>query len=200
MDIEKALKILKHSKFRVSIFGSARIKKNSKAYKEIYNLGRMLGERGIDVVTGGGPGLMAAASLGHKVGRKNTTAHSIGLGIKLPHEQRFNSGLTLKKEFTRFSRRLDNFMLLSNAVVVAPGGVGTLLEFFYTWQLVQVEHISNIPIILLGDMWKGLVSWLKKEPLNKKYFDTRDINMIFVARNCKDAIKMIDKAHETFKK
>ena len=57
------------------------------------------------------------------------------------------------------------FFLLSNAVVVAPGGVGTLLEFMYTWQLIQVKHTCNIPVILLGEMWRDFLRWIEKHPL-----------------------------------
>lgn len=191
---------LEKKDFRVAIFGSARIKKNNPTYKQVRTLAKMLGERGIDIVTGGGPGLMQAASEGHRKGRKNKKIHSIGLAIKLPKEQKPNKYLDLVKEFSRFSDRLDNFMLLSNAIVVAPGGVGTLLEFFYTWQLVQVHHICNIPIILLGKQWPGLIKWLEKEPLARKYFSKKDLNLIFLADNCNDAIKMIDNAYYEYKK
>lgn len=190
---------IRKDRFTVAIFGSARIKNDRPMYKKVYNLAKMLGERDMDVVTGGGPGLMEAANTGHKLGSKKTNAHSIGLGIKLPKEQKFNSGVDEKETFMRFTNRLDNFMLLSNAVVVASGGVGTLLELFYTWQLVQVKHICNIPIILYGDMWPGLLEWLKKGPLKKKYFDELDYNMLFYAKTEKEAIELIDKAYEMFK-
>ena len=91
-------------------------------------------------------------------------------------------------------------MLLSNIVVVAPGGVGTLLELFYTWQLMQVRHICHIPIILLGDEWKGLLEWLKKSPLKKNFFEKEDYQLLFLANSGTEAIKVIDKAYEEFKK
>lgn len=71
----------------------------------------------------------------------------VGLRINLPFEQEVAAHLDIKKEFDKFSSRLDNFMRLSNAVVVAPGGVGTLLELLYAWQLMQVKTICNVPII-----------------------------------------------------
>lgn len=185
--------------FRVAIFGSARIEENDAVYKQVYKLARDLGEKGIDVVTGGGPGLMEAANAGHKMGSKKTKAHSFGLGIKLPREQKFNDSLDEKETFMRFTNRLDRFMLLSNAVVVAPGGVGTLLELFYTWQLVQVKHICHIPIILLGNQWDELIDWLEKWPLKKKYFEKEDLELLFLAKNSKEAMKVIDKAYEEFK-
>lgn len=91
-------------------------------------------------------------------------------------------------------------MFLSNAVVVAPGGIGTLLELFYTWQLIQVEHICNMPVILLGKMWEELIEWIEKWPLKKKYLDRADLHTLFLAKNCQEAMKVISKAHEEYKK
>ena len=153
--------------FRVTIFGSARIKKGDPRYNQVKSLAKMLGEKGIDIVTGGGPGLMQAASIGHNLGMKNskTPSHSIGLLIKLPKEQKTAEFLDIKKEFQRFSGRLDRFMELSNVFVVAPGGIGTTLELFYTLQLIQVKQTCNVPIILLGTMWPPLIKWLENYPL-----------------------------------
>lgn len=186
--------------FRVAIFGSARIKKSDKVYKDVYSLAKMIGERGLDVITGGGPGLMEAANSGHKAGSRKTKAHSIGLGIKLPKEQGFNNSVDHQETFMRFTGRLDRFMLLSNAVIVAPGGVGTMLEFFYTWQLVQVKHICHIPIILMGDMWPELIKWLEKWPLKKNYFSKEDLHLLFLAKNYKEAFNVVDKVYEEFLK
>jgi hypothetical protein len=196
---KKSGKITKHRN-SVALCGSARVPKNSKEYKEAYKLAKMLGERDIDLVTGGGPGLMEAANRGHKEGSVYTHAQDIGLGIVLPKEQKFNDSLDIEETFMRFTTRLDNFMLLSNAVIVFPGGVGTMLELFYTWQLVQVNHVCHIPIILMGDHWSGLIDWLEDRPLRKKYFTKDDMNLLFVAKNSKEAIKVVDKAHEEFKK
>src|SRR3989344_3852218 len=199
MKINSYKKELKEKRFRVSIFGSARIKKGDENYKQVYDLAKILGERGIDVVTGGGPGTMEAANSGHKNGSKITHSHSIGLSINLPKEQKTNKSVDIEKRFERFSSRLDNFMLLSNAVVVTPGGVGTLLELFYTWQLVQVKHRSNIPIILMGKQWKGLLKWLEKEPLKNKYFERKDLDLLFLAKNHKEVIQIIEQAYKEYK-
>ena len=185
--------------FHVCIFGSARLKKGDPAYDLVYELSTMIADEGLDVVTGGGPGLMDAASAGHKSGRKNNDVHAVGLTIHLPREQITSPHLDIKKEFSTFSKRLDNFMLLSNIVVVAPGGVGTLLEFLYSWQLVQVKHICDIPIILLGDMWPELIEWIEKWPLAQKLISPEDMNSLFLAKDCPEAMKVIKKAHEEFK-
>jgi hypothetical protein len=186
--------------FRVAIFGSARVKYDDPHYKLIHTLAKMIAADGLDVVTGGGAGIMEAANKGHREGRKDKKVHSYGLNIVLPKEQMANKHLDIKHEFKRFSERLDFFMYLSNVVVVAPGGIGTMLELFYTWQLVQVQHTCNIPIILLGPMWPPFIKWMEKWPLKKKFIDKEDMHHIFLADNCREAMKVIKKTNEEFKK
>jgi predicted Rossmann-fold nucleotide-binding protein len=160
----------------------------------------MLGAENIDIVTGGGPGIMEAACKGHQDGRDCEETHSIGLNIDIPAEQKPNRYLDIKKDFHRFSKRLDTFTVLSNAFVVAPGGVGTLLEFVYTWQLIQVKHICNIPIILLGAMWKDFLKWVEKYPLNNNFLEEKDVLRIFLAKDSYDAYRIIKRFHEGYKK
>ncbi len=188
---------LNKNQFRVTIFGSARIKRNDPAYQEIFDLAKSLGERDIDVVTGGGPGLMEAGNAGHRAGNAGKSL-SIGLQIKLPKEQKDNMHLDIKKEFHQFSGRLDEFMSLSNAVVVAQGGVGTLLELFYTWQHAQVHHIKHIPIILMGDMWPGLIEWLKREPLKRKMFNSEDLLLLYTVKTYTGVLEIIDQAFDDY--
>jgi len=184
--------------FRVAIFGSARIEEKDPIYNQINRLARMIAEAEMDVVTGGGPGLMEAANKGHKEGRKNDKIHSLGLNILLPNEQDANGHLDIKKDFDRFSDRLDYFMSLSDVVVVAPGGVGTILELMYTWQLQQVEHTCNSPIILLGKMWKPFIEWIEKWPLKQRLMSKSDMMPIFLAEDCEEAMKIIKKAQHDF--
>jgi len=105
----------------------------------------------------------------------------------------------MKKDFQRFSARLDYFMQLSNAVVVAPGGVGTLLEFLYTWQLVQVEHVYDIPIIMLGEQWKSLIEWIKKGPLKHGLLKESDLDSIYVVKNADEAVKILKASYQMYK-
>jgi uncharacterized protein (TIGR00730 family) len=193
---KKAIK----NRFRVAIFGSARIKRNDPRYKLIYTLAKRLAAESIDIVTGGGPGLMDAASRGHHAGRKKNNTYAMGLTIHLPKEQKESYHLDLKKDFHKFSNRLDNFIHLSNVVVVAPGGVGTTLELMYVWQLVQVKHSCEIPIILFGNVWGGFVKWIKKGPLKNKFLDETELELLYHAKNCNEAIKVINLAHEEYKK
>ena len=179
--------------YKVAIFGSARIQEGDQDYLEIFEISKGLAEAGFDIVTGGGPGIMQAANAGHK--SVDSEQHSIGLNIKLPFEQDDNKYLDIKKEFNRFSGRLDAFMSLSDAVIVAPGGIGTILELFYSWQLVQVEHICETPIILYGEIWTDLLSWLKKEVMSRGLFDKKEMHSIFHLTSTTQVIELIKQVH-----
>jgi len=189
---------LKKNDFRIAIFGSARIKKDDKIYKQVFALAKDIGKQGFDMVTGGGPGLMEAANAGHNAGDPNNKSDDIGLIIKLPWENEGNKHLEIQKEFSKFSSRLDTFMALSSVAVIMPGGIGTCLELFYTWQLIQVGHINPIPIILVGKMWEEMLAWVKKYPIKQGLASKSDIDWIFVAKNNKEAMKMIMIAHGEF--
>lgn len=199
-DIRTVEEALQHpERFRVSIFGSARIKKDSVEYQKVFNLAKRLGKLGINIVTGGGPGIMEAANSGLKAGT-NGDAKSVGLTVDLPWETEGNDHLDISKHFRRFSNRLDHFMALSNVVVVMPGGIGTCLELFYTWQLVQVEHICEIPIILADDMWHTLYSWVKKDLLGQGLVSEPDLKPIFCTSTNEETFEIIEFAYREFKK
>lgn len=189
--------LLKNS-FRVTIFGSARIKPEDPIYKDVFKLAKGVGEMGADMITGGGPGLMEAASTGHKAGDKENKAESIGINIVLPFEQKPNPGLEFVENHELFSTRLDEFMLLSNVVIVTPGGVGTCLELFYTWQLLQVRHLQQMPLILVGKMWKKLIEWIIDNPVKDHYMDTKDLNFVVLVDNSKQALKVVNAAKKHF--
>ena len=108
-------------RFRVVIFGSARIERGDPNWNSIYSLAKRIAEEGMDIVTGGGPGLMEAASEGHYAGDIGQQFDSIGLRIKLPKKEKDAIHLDIKKEFYTFSERLDNFIELANVVVVLYG-------------------------------------------------------------------------------
>ncbi len=182
---------LKKNDFRVTIFGSARIKPTDQQYKDVYQLAKMIADHDFDIVTGGGPGMMEAANAGHNSGDGDHDSDNIGLTIQLPWESEENKHLEIKKHFSKFSGRLDTFMALSSVVVVTPGGIGTCLELFYTWQLIQVKHINPIPIILIGNMWKTLIDWVKKYPLAQNLISPEDMDCIHIVKNNKEAMKII---------
>ena len=172
--------------YRVSIFGSARIKPDTDEYRQVYALAKELSQKRVDIVTGGGPGLMEAANLGAKEG--GPQSRSFGLNIELPFEADANLHLDVKYHHRRFSSRLDEFMRISHAVVVTPGGIGTLLELFYTWQLMQVNHIAPRPFLLLGSMWEGLLEWMEKFPLQRQLMDRKDFDQIILVRSVDEVV------------
>jgi uncharacterized protein (TIGR00730 family) len=189
-DLDTLVTELGSDYYRVSIFGSARIKPDTAEYKEVYTLAKQLATRGVDIVTGGGPGLMEAANAGAKDG--SDVSRSFGLHIELPFEADTNSHLDVKYLHRRFSSRLDEFMRMSHAVIVTPGGIGTLLELFYTWQLMQVNHIAPRPFILMGQMWKGLVDWLEDGPLAQKLMDQQDFDRLIFTKSTEDVIQQLE--------
>jgi predicted Rossmann-fold nucleotide-binding protein len=69
-------------------------------------------------------------------------------------------------EHRTFFTRLHQFVLTSDAYIVAPGGIGTVLETLMIWQLLQVHHLRDTPLLLVGRMWPGLVSWARTAMLS----------------------------------
>jgi uncharacterized protein (TIGR00730 family) len=153
--------------YRVTIFGSARLEPDTVAYKRVKRLAAELTKMGCDIVSGGGPGIMRAANEGaHSVDPK-ALERSVGIRVALPFEQELNPFVGLAYEHRTFFSRLHHFMIASDAFVVVPGGIGTLLEMALAWQLLQVRKLYNTPLILVGKMWAELVEWGRRSMLIK---------------------------------
>ena len=153
-----------HKRFRVTVFGSARTEPGHWVYEEVRRMCSGLSAMGCDVVTGGGPGLMEAANRGAAEGDEGGMADSVGIRVHLPFEQTVNPFVEQAFEHETFFTRLHQFVLMSDAYIVAPGGIGTLLETAMIWQLLQVRHLE-VPLILAGPMWKDLVVWAQEHLL-----------------------------------
>jgi uncharacterized protein (TIGR00730 family) len=154
----------RQEQYRVTIFGSARARPGSFAYEETKRAAAALAELGCDIITGGGPGLMQAANEGAALNPDR--ARSVGIRVDLPFEQEVNAFVTEAFEHRTFFTRLHQFVLASDAFIVAPGGIGTVLETMMIWQLIQVHHVRNTPLILVGKMWPGLVDWARTAMLS----------------------------------
>jgi uncharacterized protein (TIGR00730 family) len=190
------IKPARHDHYRVTVFGSARAKPGSVAYEETKRVAKALAEMDCDIVTGGGPGLMQAANEGADLAGNG--AKSLGIRVELPFEQDVNSFVNLAFEHKTFFTRLHHFVLASDAFVVAPGGIGTLLETAMIWQLLQVNHLEGTPLILVGKMWPGLIDWARESMLS---FDTplanaEDINIPICAADSDQAIAIIRAHHQ----
>lgn len=100
----------------VTIFGSARTPKTDPAYKAARTVGRKIAQRGVAVITGGGPGIMEAANRG----AASVNGKSVGLGIELPHEQGLNKYVNLGMDFRYFFVRKTMFVKYSSGAIVSP--------------------------------------------------------------------------------
>lgn len=155
----------RRERYRVTIFGSARTEPGHWVYGEVRRMSAALSAMGCDIVTGGGPGLMQAANEGAQEAQAGERVQSIGIRVDLPFEQEVNPFVEQAFEHQTFFTRLHHFVLLSDAYLVAPGGIGTVLESMMIWQLLQVRHLRDTPLIFVGPMWKGLVEWARAQML-----------------------------------
>ncbi|MCD0460225.1 LOG family protein [Roseiconus lacunae] len=189
------LKPSRRERFRVTVFGSARFKPGSFGYEETKRCAAELAKLGCDIITGGGPGLMKAANEGAASAPERSK--SIGVRVDLPFEQEVNSFVSQTFEHRTFFTRLHQFVLQSDAFIVAPGGIGTVLETMMIWQLLQVRHLQNTPLILVGEMWPSLVEWAKKSmiSIDSPMADAADLDIPQCVGSGDEAVTLIRKAH-----
>jgi uncharacterized protein (TIGR00730 family) len=159
----------------VSIFGSARAVPDDPVCQAAEELAGKLARRGITVITGGGPGVMAAANKG----AADAGGVSVGLGIELPHEQDVNQWVNLKLIFRYFFVRKTMFVKYAQGFVIFPGGFGTFDELFESLTLVQTGKIDHFPIILWGrDYWRPLLDWLEDQVADEGMIARTDVGLI----------------------
>jgi len=156
------LRRTRRTTYRVVIFGSARTRPGVYPYDEVKRLAAELATMGCEIITGGGPGLMQAANEGAMSVSADTPGRSVGVRVELPFEQDVNAFVGQVYEHKDFFSRLHQFMIQADAFVVVPGGIGTLLELSMVWQLLQVHHLHDTPLILVGRMWADLVDWARE--------------------------------------
>jgi len=185
-DFNQGKDLLQDLKNSVTIFGSARTNQTDTfailAQKLSYNLAK----NEINVITGGGDGIMQAANRG---AYKANNAHSIGLGIDLPFEQSLNPYTTKNLTFNYFFSRKYMLVKYSQACVVFPGGFGTLDEMFEVLTLTQTGKMNGFKIFLVGyDYWKYLVKFIKKSLFKENMINEEDLNLITLT----DDIKQIE--------
>lgn len=199
--LDHQLQQAENTNFRVCIFGSARIRRRDVTWQEVYRLSKQLARMGIDVVTGGGPGLMEAANRAVQDAH-DERAKTYGLPLDIPSlREPENKHLDIKSAHQRFSTRLDEFMRLSHAVIVAPGGIGTLLELMYVWQLIQIGLLDPRPVLLLGeDFWQGLLDWMRDPMLARGFINPEDMDFVRVISTREEAIAILEEEQAKFLK
>jgi uncharacterized protein (TIGR00730 family) len=188
----------KRERYRVAIFGSARAEPGTFVYDEVKRVSAAFASMGCDIVTGGGPGLMQAANEGAtSVG---AGLGSMGIRVELPFEQDVNPFVEQAFEHKTFFTRLHHFVIASDAFVVVPGGIGTVLEMLMIWQLLQVRHVNNVPLILVGKMWKGLVDWASTSMLDPRLHlaNPEDLKIPRCVDTADEAIVMVRTLHATW--
>jgi uncharacterized protein (TIGR00730 family) len=169
----------------VCVFGSARLPEEAPEYQRAREMGRALGEAGFAVITGGGPGLMEAANRG----AQDVGALSVGLNIELPHEQALNPYVDLGIEFHYFFTRKLMFVRYSDALVVFPGGFGTLDELFEVLTLIQTGKAVDHPVVLEGSaFWSGLIEWIAEFQLAQGMLSKEDLAQAEVADGVDDVM------------
>src|SRR5437588_9365396 len=185
--------------YRVSVFGSSRIQRGDPIYDQAKKLCYELSRLGADIVTGGGPGLMEAANAGAMEGQTESHSRSFGLAIHLPTEESANAFVNKVFRHRTFFSRLHHFIRLSSAFIVLPGGIGTALELFMVWQLIQVKHVTEHPLILVGTMWAGLIEWIDRTMVQRGLVGPQDLNIVSVVGSSEEAIPIISASYERFK-
>jgi uncharacterized protein (TIGR00730 family) len=187
----------KRERYRVTIFGSARAQPGTFVYDETRRVARALAELGCDIVTGGGPGLMQAANEGANEAGAAERDRSIGIRVDLPFEQTVNPFVEQVFEHRTFFTRLHHFVLASDAFVVTPGGIGTVLEATMIWQLLQVRHLHETPLILVGKMWGEFLQWARTYMLDPRLHlvEVEDLSIPRCVATADEAIALIREHH-----
>lgn len=188
-DLGQGLRIVRTFPQGVTIFGSARLPQDNKYCKMAYDLGRMLAENGHAVITGGGPGIMEAASHGaYEIGGR-----TIGLNISLAHEQFPNPYLTDCITFEYFFARKVSLAMAAKVFVFFPGGFGTMDEISEVLCLMQENKMPRMPVFLVGEgYWKGFDRVIGKM-LALKLISAKDTGIFKITDDLEEVVAAANK-------
>lgn len=173
----------------VSIFGGARVQKDTAFYAQARDMGFNLVKNGFSVITGGGPGIMQAANEGaFQAAGFSPDTRSVGLNIILPFEQSGNPFQHISLDFDTFAARKVAFCRYSSGFVYCPGGFGTLDELGEVLTLIQTGKMPQKPIVLLGcAFWGGLMSWFKNVVQVERLIGPKDLSLVLVTDSIHEA-------------
>jgi len=186
-------------KRKVTIFGSARTKPESTEYQQAVEFGKKIVQAGYMVITGAGPGIMQA---GHEGA---TPEHSFGVNIRLPWEQSANPVIAEDKKlitFKYFFTRKLIFIRHSDAIVLFPGGFGTLDEGYEAITLMQTGKSQLMPLVLMdrpgGTYWKTWDKHIREHLLRDKLISPEDLNLYRITDSTDEAVKIIARFYRNF--
>jgi uncharacterized protein (TIGR00730 family) len=184
---------------KVTIFGSARTQPREATYLVAESFARAIADAGFMVITGAGPGIMEASQRG--AGRER----SFGVNIQLPFEQQANSVIDGDPKllgFKYFFTRKLFFLKEADAVVLFPGGFGTLDEGFEILTLLQTGKCQPIPVVMLdaphGTYWKTWQRYVEDHLLRRSLISTDDLSLYKIAPNVDEAVAEILRYYRVF--
>jgi uncharacterized protein (TIGR00730 family) len=179
----------------VTVFGSARTKRDSEEYELGRAIGGALAKAGFATMTGGGPGAMEAVNRG----ASEAGGFSVGLGIELPFEQGLNPWVDLGVNFRYFFARKTMFIKYSQAFICLPGGFGTLDELFEALTLVQTKKVTKFPVVLFGSKyWGGLYQWIADTLLAEGKIGEKDLELLHVTDDIDDAVRVVQDSYQAW--
>jgi len=174
----------------VTVYGSTKIKRDSRVYNQARKLGQLLAQAGITVATGGGPGIMEAANRG----AFEANGRSVGINIFLDILERRNSYTTENIGFNHFFARKYILAHIAQAYIYFPGGYGTLDEFFEMTTLVSTKKIEQkMPMVVVGKTyWASLKKWLSAEAVKEYQTLSADkLKFWTVVDSAEEAFKLV---------
>jgi uncharacterized protein (TIGR00730 family) len=188
-DLTMGLQIVRSFPQGVTIFGSARLPQDNKYCKMAYELGGLLAKNGHAVVTGGGPGIMEAASHGaYEIGGR-----TVGLNITLKHEQFPNPYLTDCITFEYFFARKVSLAMASKVFVFFPGGFGTMDEISEILCLMQESKMPKMPVFLIGKSYWKTFDRIIKQMITMGLINEKDPRIFKITDDVKEVVKAANK-------
>ncbi len=174
----------------VSIFGSARTDPENEYYKMGVEVAKEFTNEGYGIITGGGPGIMEAANKG----AQEAGGKSVGLNIDIPMEQFANPYVDPEKliTFNYFFIRKVMFVKYAQAIILLPGGFGTMDELFESLTLIQTKKIDKVPIVMMGKKyWAGLLDWLNNTMAVEGNINPIDMELFTLTDDVNEAVKAV---------
>jgi len=171
----------------ITVFGSARFKEGHPYYEKAYEIGKRIGQSGVTVMTGGGPGIMEAANRG----AFENNGVSVGCKIELPFEQDANPYMHKWVTFRYFFIRKVLLVKYSIAFIVMPGGFGTMDEFWETLTLIQTNIIHDFPVVLFGKEYFAPVQSMLNTMVKEKTISPDDLKLVLFTDDVNEVMEHI---------